>query len=240
MENTFGNGQMQPSDAASDFNVMSFVIQQALSRTRTMVLVKVVAVTNNGGVAPVGSVDVHPLVNMLDGAGVASPHGIILGLPYTRIQGGANAVIIDPAVGDIGWAAIADRDISSVKETKAQANPGSFRRFDMADGVYIGGILNGIPEQYVQMNSDGVKVVDKNGNSIAMTAAGIVITGTLIVNNIEIAGTIKGASGAEYAGDIATTGTVTGSDVIAGAIHLTTHKHSGVTAGVANSGGPVP
>ena len=57
--------------------------------------------------------------------------------------------LIDPTQGDIGLAIFADRDISSVRANRAQANPGSYRRFDMADGVYIGGILNGMPTQTV-------------------------------------------------------------------------------------------
>lgn len=237
---TFGNGQMQPSDTTSDFNVISFIIQQALARVRTTVLVKVVSVTNDGELSPVGFVDAQPLVNMLDGAGQAQQHGILLNLVYFRLQGGTNAIIIDPKVGDIGYTVIADRDISAVKSSKAQANPGSFRRFDLADGIYCGGILNGVPEQYVQMNSEGVKIADKNGNSIAMTALGIVITGTVIVNNIEITGTITGASGGTYAGNIATTGTVTGSEVSAGGIALTTHHHGGVQTGGGNTGPALP
>ena len=48
----------------------------------------------------------QPLVNMLDGAGDATEHGTIFGLHYTRLQGGANAIILDPQVDDIGWAAV--------------------------------------------------------------------------------------------------------------------------------------
>jgi hypothetical protein len=188
MTETSGNGQMQPSDTTSDFNAISFMIQQALAVTRTMTLVKVVAVTNDGGVSPVGSVDVHPMVNMLDGAGVATTHGTVFGLPYFRLQGGANAVIIDPVVGDIGFAVIADRDISSVKSAKADANPGSNRRFDFSDGVYIGGILNGSPSQYCRFTDSGIVLADKNGNKIEMKAGSIAITGNLTVTGGVTAG----------------------------------------------------
>ncbi|KML48199.1 hypothetical protein VL15_30575 [Burkholderia cepacia] len=122
-------------------------------------LVEVKAVTNAGSVSPVGFVDVLPLVNQLDGSDNAMPHGVIHNLPYFRLQGGANAVIIDPQVGDIGLAVIEDRDISSVKANRGPANPGSKRIFDMADGLYIGGFLNGAPSQYVQFSAAGISVV---------------------------------------------------------------------------------
>ena len=94
---------------------MQFLISQALNRVSTATLVKVVSVTNAGGLSPVGFVDVQPLVNQLDGAGNAVPHGVLHRLPYFRLQGGADAVILDPKVGDIGMAAFANRDISLVK-----------------------------------------------------------------------------------------------------------------------------
>lgn len=171
-----GNGQMQPSDANNKFNAMSFLINQILANVRTMVLVRVDAVTSNGELAEAGTVDATPIVNQLDGDGNATPHGTVYGLIYFRLQGGKNAVIIDPVVGDIGWAAIADRDISAAKVAKGVANPGSYRRFCLSDGVYIGGVLNGVPEQYVQFNADGVTIADKNGNKIAMKAGAIEVT----------------------------------------------------------------
>lgn len=179
-------GQMQPSDSSTDFNVISFIISQTLARTRTMTLVQVKAVTNEGAVSPVGFVDVQPMVNMLDGAGVAMEHGTVYNVPYTRIQGGTNAIILDPKVGDIGWCAVADRDISSVKESRKVSNPGSFRRFDFSDMVYIGGILNGEPEQYIQFveNEIIINAIDK----ITLRAPNILkdgdaeITGDLLVD----------------------------------------------------------
>jgi hypothetical protein len=46
-----------------------------------------------------------------------------------------------------------------VKATQAQANPGSGRVFDMADGLYFGGFLNGTPTQYVAFSSAGIDMV---------------------------------------------------------------------------------
>lgn len=174
-------GQQGLNDDTSDFNKMVFLVQQILGRVRTMVLVKIVAVTNAGGVAPVGFVDAVPLVNQINGVGQATPHATIFNLPYTRLQGGENAVIIDPQIGDIGWAAIADRDISAVKSTKDTANPGSFRRFDLADGVYIGGVLNGTPTQYLQFSSAGIDMVSPTQITMTVGSHGIVITPSAVI-----------------------------------------------------------
>jgi phage baseplate assembly protein gpV len=94
------------------------------------------------------------------------PHGTIYSVPYFRLQGGANAVILDPQVGDIGIAVFAESDISSVKAAKAQANPGSARKFDMADGLYLGGFLNGTPSQYVQFSASGITLLSPSAVTI--------------------------------------------------------------------------
>lgn len=155
-------GALKPSSTWGDYNNIIFVIRQAMVKLQTATLVRVESCTNNGGVSPVGYVDVTPLVNQVDGAGNPTPHATIFGLPYLRIQGGANAIIIDPKPGDIGMAAFASRDISKVKATKQQANPGSLRTYDYADGMYLGGMLNGTPTQYIRFTDTGIELVAAN------------------------------------------------------------------------------
>lgn len=169
-------GQQTPFDGNSLFNALSFLIDQTLGAVRTCVMVQVTGVTNHGELEPVGFLDAQPMVNQLDGAGNATPHGTLYGLCYVRVQGGKNAVICDPEVGDIGIAVIADRDCSAVKNAKKVSNPGTFRRFDMADGIFIGGCINETPEQYVQFTPTGMKLADKNGNAIEMKPGAIEVT----------------------------------------------------------------
>lgn len=109
---------------AAEFNA---VMNNLLSKIQTVTLVKVITVAATG-VSPVGTVDVQPLVQMIDGAGNIFDAGQIFSVPYFRLQGGANAVICDPQVGDIGLCAFASRDISSVKRNKAQSAPASRRQ----------------------------------------------------------------------------------------------------------------
>ena len=207
---------MQPIEAAaSEFNALHFAVSQILNTRNSATLVQIKSVTNSGGLSPVGFVDVLPLVNQLDGYHNAVPHGVVHNLPYFRLQGGANAVILDPQVGDIGLAVFADRDISSVKATKAQANPGSMRRSDYADGLYLGGVLNGTPSQVVRFAADGIHVTSPT--AVHITAPAINSTG-----------------------EWTHTGKLTASvDVIGGGKSLKTHVHSGVATGGSNTGAPV-
>lgn len=152
-------GQERASSTWGDYNQQLFVIGQEIAKLQTSTLVRVVSCTNDGGLSPVGYVDVVPLVNQIDGAGIGKPHTTIFNVPYFRMQGGANAVIIDPKEGDIGMCAFASRDITKVKRTRAAANPGSLRRYSFADAMYMGGFLNGAPTQYVQFSDDGIKLV---------------------------------------------------------------------------------
>ena len=166
-------GQQGVADTADEFNTWMFMFRLAMQKIQTVTLVKVLSCTNDGGVSPVGMVSVQPLVNQRNGDGSSTPHGPIYNIPYMRYQGGDTAIILDPKAGDIGLMGSASRDISSVKAAQGQANPGSLRMFDWADGLYIGGFLNGTPVRFIQF--------DDAGNINVTTPAGAVnINGTTI------------------------------------------------------------
>lgn len=165
-------GTADLSTLASDKNALDFIVRMILGELATATLVKVVAVyPSDDSLVTAGTVDVQPLVNMLDGSGNAIPHAQLHKLPFFRLQGGTNAVQIDPKAGDIGLAVFASRDISSVVANKGQANPGSFRQFDMADGLYLGGFLNGAPTQYLRFFSGGVQLVSPTKVTLQAPAA---------------------------------------------------------------------
>ena len=168
-------GQGGPSNSTSDFNKLWFLVRQMIGMIRTATIVRIEAVYG-GSLGPIGTLDVLPLVNLVDGIGNASKHDTIFGLPYCRVQGGKNAVICDPQVGDIGLAVFADRDISAVKASNGQqSNPGSRRRHSWADGIYVFTIISETPDQYVIFKEDGITIQDKNGNSILMNDTGMSI-----------------------------------------------------------------
>jgi hypothetical protein len=177
-DTSFGYGQEQPNDSGDDHNVIAFICDQKIVKIWTMIPVKVVAVHPGAGSPPAaGTVDVLPLVSQIDGNGYGTPHGTVYGIPWSRVQGGSSALVIDPVAGDIGYIDVASRDISKVKSTKAAALPGSRRRYNLADGIYSGAILNAAPTSYIQATSDGHwKIVDVSGNSIVTSSTGIVFS----------------------------------------------------------------
>jgi hypothetical protein len=173
---SIGAGQQFPNDSSSRYNEVLFAMDQVLGLVRTATPVRVAAVSGGGAGNPPGTVDVVPLVNMLDGSGNATQHGTVNGLAWLRLQSGNGAIVTDPVVGDVGLAVVCDRDTSAVLNSGGQANPGSLRKFDLSDAVYVGGLLGGAPQQYVLFSATGVSVVDRNGNTIVMSAAGITVT----------------------------------------------------------------
>lgn len=231
---TIPTGHQSPFDNWGEFNRLRFIADQAIRKIQTAIPVRVDAVTNDGGLAPVGFVDVTPLVNQIDGAGNPVPHVTIYNVPYFRLQGGANGVIIDPAVGDIGMAAFCSRDITKVKKTKARANPGSLRYHNFADGLYFGGFLNGTPTQYVQFSAAGIVIhspvaVKLEAPTVTITAGTscTVTTPTFTVNGQTVLnGGLNQSGGASNVQSLHSTGDVTSdADVVAGTVSLRSHDH---------------
>ncbi len=168
-DTTYYPGQHIPSTPTSPFNERHFHIERVLSRVSTATLAQVKKVTTTGQVAAVGQVDLLPLVNMQDGTGKQFKHQVVHNIPYFRLQGGTKAIILDPKVNDIGIAVFADRDISAVKKNKKQGPPGSWRRFDFADGLFFPCFLGGQPTSYVQFKDDGTIVVSPDNGTTTVT-----------------------------------------------------------------------
>ncbi len=212
---------------------MRFIIESLIGRIQTVMLVQITAV-RSGGLAPVGLVDVQPMVAQLDGSGHAVPHGIIHNIPYFRLQGGSNAVIIDPEPGDIGMCGFCSRDISSVKNNKAPSAPQSRRRFDWSDGLYLGGFLNGTPQQYIHFKAGGIKIfspgdIEMEAANIRMKAqAGISSTSQTFQANSQTTAQFTGGGGLRADGD-----------VVAETVSLQNHAHTQVVRGGDTSGKPV-
>lgn len=155
---------LDPRVLIDDHAFLQNQIAAMLAKTHVSTLVRVISVTNSGDLSPVGYVDILPLVQQLDTSGKPISHAVIHNVPYSRVQGGANAVIIDPQAGDIGAAIFCDKDISSVKAnakadlSKAESMPGSLRRHDMSDAAYLYTVIGQTPTQYIQFNSAGITV----------------------------------------------------------------------------------
>ncbi len=173
-----------PISDVSDASRMQYLISAMLTRVRTAQPVKVLSVSNDGGVSKVGTVSIQPLVSQMDAEGNTTPHGTIYNVPYLRLQGGGNAVILDPKVGDIGVAVFCDRDISRVKVAAQAAGPGSARKHDMSDAIYLGTVISQVPTTYMLVND----------SQITHAAPLVSVTHNLTVSN-GATGTFTAASG---------------------------------------------
>lgn len=167
-------GQDGRQSGTSEWNRLDAAIRSTLNKMATMTLVRVVAVRGR-------VVDVQPIVAQLDGAGNAIPHGTIHNVPVWRVQGGGAAVIIVPIVGDIGLAVFAHSDISRVKTTGKAAPPGSRRRFDWADAIYMGGLFGDAVTTSITLSGTNGVTIDSNRpvviNAPVQATQGIIVTG---------------------------------------------------------------
>lgn len=179
-------GAEEFTSRTSDLNALHFLFQRLLKGVWTTMPVQVKAVSSSGGVAPIGTVDLQPLVHQIDGRGNSVPHGVIAGVPYSRLQGGANAIILDPQVGDIGLAAFAMRDISAVIAKGAPNIPGSRRAYDPSDAIYLFSIYGGNPTQYVRFSSAGIDVVSPTKVTVQAPEVDVTATTKAVVTAPEV------------------------------------------------------
>lgn len=191
-----------------------YLIERLIRNINTATLVKVTAVYPVAG--SVGFVDVMPLVQQTTTTGVVIDPAPMYRQPYLRAQGGLSAIILDPAVGDIGIAVFAQRDISAVASTRAQAAAATNRAYDAGDGLYLGGLLNGDPTQYVEFlpNAAGIKIVTP-GTAVIQVAGNATVSAAATTVN----------------GPVTFNDPITAPEATIGGIALTTHKHISAASG---------
>lgn len=168
-ENSEVKGVANYAAGNSQYNALSFMIQQAIrEQVNTCIICKVVGVSD-------GYVDVLPMVTQVSGKDEAIAPTTLYKLPYMRYHAGVAAVILNPVVGDIGLAVFAGKDCSNVKVgTSEPVPPASFRDNSMANGFFLGGFLNREPSTFIELKQNGSINIVANG--------GINITGNVTVN----------------------------------------------------------
>lgn len=159
-----------------------FIIQQLISNVHTMIPVEVVSVSvPTGTLAPIGRCSVRPLVQQVDGNNNVYGRGQIINVPYLRVQGGKNAVVLDPVVGDVGLCGFCERDISMVKRTGVEAAPNTRRQYSLNDAVYMFTMMSGTPEQFVHFKDSGIDI--KSTGDININGLVIKPNGQLVLAN---------------------------------------------------------
>lgn len=165
---------------------------------------------------------VQPLIQMVTTRGDLIERAQLASLPVLNIGGGGFILSFPLKPGDLGWIKASDRDISLFLQTLAQVRPNTVRMHSFEDAVFIPDVMR----EWALSGEDAERAVLQSTDGavrVAVGADGVYITGaTKIVGNVEIDGNVS----------------VSG-DVEADGISLTTHRHGGVVAGSAQSGGPV-
>lgn len=220
-------------------NINEYIFNLLLSRHAFVHLVIVQKVkTQTGNQPPL--LDVLPLVTGFAADGSQVENSTVFNVPAWRLQRGASAVIMDPVEGDIGLLLCCDRDITKVKKEKKEALPASRRTHSRADGIYLGGVINSDPVQYVKFASDGIDIVSPL--LVSVTAPNIEMNGSAKISLnapvIEANGQLTQGAGsfagnATFGGNVTATGEVTGNGV-----NLSTHVHGGVESGNSTTQGP--
>jgi len=176
-----------PSQIVFDELRTELLIRTLIKDIRTAMPVKVVAVHAGSGSPPsIGTVDVQPLVQTVDNSGKLWSLGVTYGAAFHRIQSGGVALILDPAVNDIGLATVCDRDISGVIASGSLSGPGSSRTHDIADLVYQFSIYSASAvAQYLQMTATLLKAVfpDINLNGVTIDSGGTLVAPALQAQN---------------------------------------------------------
>lgn len=172
---------------SSDLNRMEFLIK-VLQRDMSTAIPVIITAVQAGDTNAAGYVDARPLVAQIDAWGKALPMATLHHLPYFRLQAGRAGIVLDPVPGDIGLAVFAQSDCSTLKQGQTEtAQPGSWRRFDQADGFYIGGFLNTQIDTYVRLAQDGSVKITAPGN-VMIDAPTVTYSGDIICGGFSYLG----------------------------------------------------
>nr|WP_084023294.1 Gp138 family membrane-puncturing spike protein [Xenorhabdus hominickii] len=208
-------------------------MRQFLGRNHFITLAHVVNVREN-------VVDVKPMVHAMTANGKPIEKETIYNIPIWRLQRGSSAVIMNPVIGDIGVIAICDRDISVVKATRKPAMPGSLMMHNLSDAIYLGGVLNSEPTQYVEFADNQINIVSPNKINVNAPQVEVTANISYTVNAPVI--TLNGAvtqGGGSHGGDAKFGGSIDAKGEITGnGINLSSHVHSGVKSGDSKTNKP--
>ncbi|MCX5495360.1 Gp138 family membrane-puncturing spike protein [Kaistia dalseonensis] len=142
--------------------------------------------------------------------------------------GGGVSLTFPVKAGDEALAIIASRPTDSWQQSGGEQQQNARRMHDLSDAFVMVGFRSN-PKALSGMSSDAVQLRSDDGlASIALKPNGQMDINTPGAINI------AAASDVNYTGTINVTG-----DIVLNGISLKTHKHTGVTTGGDNTGGPV-
>ena len=223
-----------------NFNPALCVSEEGIDRMRELNLKKEVKVCLPAIVVSFdrakGRAEVKPAITLTTTAGEQVERSAI-SVPVHYPGGGGFLLSFPLKQGDTGWLLCSDEDISFFVQTGKVSAPGVFRRHDLADSFFIpDSLVTGLNKPAFATDDSSAAVLQStDGNTKISMAAGKII---LKASAIEIQGDTSATGSITAGGDIESNGEITGTEVKAGTIALTTHIHGGVTTGSGTTGVP--
>lgn len=192
-------GLNTPYTDTGAYNALDFAMSQKLqNEMSTSFIGRIDSCSGKGSEAGSGTVSATQLTAQADASGKSLPMPSMSKLPYTRIQGGIAALVIDPVPGDIAIFSSCKQDISGIKQGTSEPVPaGSYRSFSQSDSVMVGAIHTKTPEVWIEIKQDktiviyapeGCKIETDNeveikaSQAVKVTAPKVEITGQVIIN----------------------------------------------------------
>ncbi len=142
-------------DLTSEYNALNFIITSIIKSTvNTCYAVTVTKVDADNQ-----KVTVKPLIAQIDADNNKIELPEIFEIPYFRYSAGNTAVRLNPVAGDIGVLIVFKSDSSNIKTgNNSQILPNSFLNYPLYSGIYIGGMLNNEPENYIEIKDDNITI----------------------------------------------------------------------------------
>ena len=142
-------------DLTTEYNALNFIITSIIKSTvNTCYAVTVTEVDADNQ-----KVTVKPLITQIDADNNKIELPEIFEIPYFRYSAGRTAVKLDPVAGDIGIMIAFKSDSNNIKiGDNNQILPATFLNYPMYSGIYIGGMLNNEPENYIEIKDDSITI----------------------------------------------------------------------------------
>jgi hypothetical protein len=202
---------------------------------------------------------VRPLIQMLKTNGVTVSRPSIASVPVLALGGGGYTVTFPLASGDLGWIEASDRDISLFMQSMQESAPNTFLIHRFSQGRFVPDAFRQYTfdtaddaSSMVLQNYAGTVKICLDPAAVRVIAPTVNITATTAINATVGAASMElspaafsvtapaitlnqtgGGTGATFTG-----APVVMPDAIINGVKQSLHKHTGVSTGSGESGGP--
>lgn len=174
------NNYSDPVDSGTEADSLLSNLELFLYGKHFTEIVKIIAVY---GEVPNLKVDILPLVTRTTNTGEPIPNVAVYGATVFRLQRGNSAVIMNPVVGDIGIAMYCDKDSDNARRDRVSGAPNTTRCHSRIDALYMGGLLNQQPDQFIEFADSAINITSPNPVNVTCSKATIIAPGGVNVDS---------------------------------------------------------